>query len=167
MARKRRSYKNGAVVPVSADIALLTLGDNTVILSGDSPTLTQDMWVNAIDVYGEIRNMTPGEGPIEYGFADSTLTVAEILEHLDAQPTGPQDIPAVEHARRRVRSFGVIRGNIEDDLVGNGNKRRVKIKWLVPAGQQLPLFWARNRSGAALTTGAIALAKYKVFGNWK
>lgn len=145
---------------------LSTLASDAVKLS-TAPTLSQDVLIHSLDQIISVRDLTPGEGPLEFGVADATLTVTEIAEALDASPAHANDVPAVEHAKRKVRTIGQFSGLAESETYNDGRPRRVKLNWFVNAGQSFPVMWVRNRSGATLTTGSIVEMNNKFYATWK
>lgn len=169
MAKKsgrRRSSRNFFVHKDSPQNSLLTLA-NDVIKSATAPTLNQDVLIHSVDTIQALRAHTAGEGPLEFGVADAALTVAEIAEALDAAPTHINDIPAVEHAKRKVRTIGFFDGTAVEEKFNEGRPRRVKLNWFVAATSSFPQFWVRNRSGATLTTGSTVELNNKFYCTWK
>ncbi len=159
-------------IPDVISITLGTLADNTVVFQASGITLTQDYWEKSFDWSAQLRDLTAGEGPIWIGVADPELSVAEVLEALNAVPTSSHDFPAVEHARRPVRVLGVFEGAVDgQSSINDGKRKRFRMprNWTkrVPAGKQLTQFWAWNRSGAALTTGGIVQIHTTYYGNWR
>ena len=164
--KSRKGGGNFAVIPDSGSIVLSTLADDTIIQQSDSITLIQDFFVLSADTEWTMRGHTAGEGPLDVGFAMG-LTVSEINEKLDARPTSKFDVPAIEHARRRVRVAGAFAGLNTEEVLNDGKKIRTKLGWLIPAGQALPSPWCRNRSGGTLTTGTVILPYTKYYGYWR
>ncbi len=164
--QRRRSSKNFFVHKDSPQNGLSTLAADGV-KSSTSPSLNQDCLIHSVDIINTIRDLTPGEGPIEFGIADSALTVTEIAEALDAAPTHSNDVPAIEHAARKVRTVGTFSGTLESEKFNEGRPRRVKLNWFVAAVGDFPQVWARNRSGAVLTTGAVIETNTKWYCTWK
>ncbi len=163
---KRRRNDNFFVHKDSPQNGLSTLAADTVKLA-TAPTLSQDVLILSVDTIHTIRDLTAGEGPLEFGVADASLTVTEIAECLDASPAHKNDVPAVEHAKRKVRSIGMFDGAVGAEKFNEGRPRRIKLNWLIPASQSFPNFWVRNRSGATLTTGAIVEMNNRFYCVWK
>ncbi len=167
MAKKgRRRNDNFFVHKDSPQNGLSTLASDAVKLA-TAPTLSQDVLILSVDTIHAIRDLTPGEGPIEFGVADASLSTTEIAECLDASPAHKNDVPAVEQAARKVRSIGMFGGELAHEKFNEGRPRRVKLNWRVPASQSFPNFWVRNRSGATLTTGAIVELNNRFYCIWK
>ncbi len=155
------------VIKQQNSVALSTLATDTIV-KVDGLVLQQDFDHYSSDVIATLRGMTGNEGPIDYGIAQSQLTVAQIQEALDASPTSSNDVEAIERTRRRVRQLGVFeRSPDEDQTTNNGRPRRAKLFIKIPAGQEMPAMWIRNRSGATLTTGGVANFQQKAYGRWR
>ncbi len=141
---------------------------NDTILEGAGLTLTQDCYINSVWAYISIRNLTDAEVPLDFGYASQELSITEINEFLDASPTSPTDVPAIEHAKRRVRLAGRMSESGNDLLLlNNGRMIKIKLGWIVPSGKALPQLWIKNKSGATLTTGAIVTHSAIYHGNWR
>lgn len=153
-------------MPDDISFALLTLADDTVV-KGTSATMLQDVHLLSVDHLITLRGLTAGEGPIVVGLANEELLVSEILEYLNAAPTSQWDVPAVERANRRVRVLGVFSGLSTDETINDGKPIRTKLNWRLPAGKELPVVWAHNRSGGTLTTGATIQVTRQFWANWK
>ncbi len=165
--RRRRRDRNFVAIPFTAAQSLGTLGDNTflkvAVLNGN---LTEDLQVISLDLTANLTGHTAGEGPINFGFAHSDYTVAELAE---AVPTtsllGPADKISQERSRRLVRQIGVFRGLNSDEGFNDGRMKRVRAGWVQQDGVDLNL-WVVNRSNAALTTGSVFEAQGLVYGRW-
>ncbi len=170
MANKRKPpHQRGRFVVIKQvnEVALLTLA-NQAIVKVDGLVLAQDFHHVSSDIVATLRGMTANEGPVDYGIAQAELTVAQIAEALDASPTSENDVTAIERTRRRVRMMGTFeRSPDEDQTTNNGRFKRQKLFLRIPAGQEMPAMWVRNRSGAALTTGGLAEFQQKNYGHWK
>ncbi len=162
----KKSSSRFFVIKDEPQISLTTLGSDTVKLA-TAPTLSQDVRTQSIDVSATLRGLTENEGPIEFGIADSALTVTEIAEALDANPAHESDVPAIEQARRKVRVIGIFAGEFSNEVFNDGKYKRTKLNWFTPAQISFPNLWVRNRSGAALTTGATLEFGAKYYNNWK
>ncbi len=169
-ALAKRGRKGGrpiVVIKQQNSVALSTLATDTVV-KVDGLVLAQDFHHVSSDIIATLRGMTANEGPIDYGIAQSELSVAQIQEALDASPTSQNDVTAIERTRRRVRQMGVFeRSSEEDQQTNNGRFKRQKLFIRIPAGQEMPALWVRNRSGATLTTGGVANFQQKNYGYWQ
>ncbi len=166
-SRRRSNRRKGFVaLPFEASITLDTLADNTVI-KANTITFGEDIFVLSVDGVWSIRGQTANEGPISVGYAHSDLSVAEIKEALDASLTDPDDIIAKERTRRPVRRVGSFRSNLNNsEVLDDGKVIRTKIKFSVGDSHSLA-FYAQNRSGGVLTTGAIILLEGVIYGRWQ
>ncbi|MFQ0997904.1 hypothetical protein [Gilliamella sp. CG33] len=153
------------VVRVNTNLALLTLAD-TIVLSADITAITQSAYMISADLTWAVRGLTAGEGPIEVGLASADLTDVEIAEALDASPVNESDIIARERTRRPVRHVGVFAGVLTEETLNDGKKIRSKVKMAMGEGTDLEMY-ARNESGANLTTGAVIEVAGKVYLNWR
>lgn len=172
MARKRRgTRRNFLKIPMDQGIVLSTLGGKTVIESADTKALAQAAWITSVDVAVGLDGMTDGEGPLLCIMSDAPLTVTEIKEALEAAPASQADIPAVEHARRRVRKVGVFDNSGVGAVLGRGGAGgkpvRVKLGWEVANGGTLPIIGVYNLDTSALTTGGALESQLTFWGNWK
>ncbi len=170
-SRKRRSNPNFTVINDSEIITLLTLADDTVLAQDSQLTLTQDIKCISADVLASIRGLTSGNGPIEFGWASTELTVGEILEKLVAQPTSQFDYPAIEHNKRPVGLLGTFVGDQAGDTEELNDNVPIRFRFYgptrIPAGKNMPKFWVRNRSGAPLDTGGIVEMSIKYYCVWQ
>lgn len=163
MVRKRK----GKFVVLNDDpvVSLSTLADLTV-KEASGLTLVQGVYVNSVDIIPALRDLTPGEGPIVVTLSDGPLTVTEIKECLEANPLFQGDVPATEHAKRRVRIVGQFSGELASEIMNDGKFIRVPIRWHCPPAGSLPVLGAYNKSGGTLTTGAEVSAQIKYYCNW-
>ncbi len=169
MARKSPSQRSRrrkplVVWPIHQTMSLGALANNNAF-EEEFLNLNDDVFFISCDLVWSMYNHTAGEGPIVVGFSNSVLSVAEIIEAVDASPTGKDDILAVEKARRPVRTFAAFQGSGADETLNDGKPIRSVIKLPIGADFQ-PAFWALNRSGAALTTGTVISVNGKIYGRW-
>ncbi len=163
MARRKQRF---VYIPFTAQVALATLNDNTVLSAGLFGTvLVEDLYFHRIDATWSIRDLTPGEGPIEVGLNHGDYTNAEILEALDANLFDPTDLVAAEQAGRKVRRVGKFSGALEAEVLNDGKPIRRAIRFKIGSTKEMEMF-AVNRSGANLTTGAILDVEGVVIGKW-
>ncbi len=146
-------------------IPLGALAADTVIKETSPLALTEDYFVISTDVAISWRNGTAGQGPIQIGWANNDLSVTEIAEALDAAPVNRDDVIGIERMRRPVRIIGNIDVSTGDGTIGDGEKIKTVIRKRIGSsiGQ---CFWARNRSGATLTTGNIVQLDGMINGRW-
>ncbi len=168
MAKHRNRRKRGAgfvAVPVTAELGLSTLGDNTVLTQSILGALGEEMFFISADLTWTLAEATAGEGPIKVGVAHGDLTAAEINEALDASPLDRDDIIANERRRRPVRTVGMFRSTTATEVLNDGRKIRTTIKMKVGIGHDLN-FWARNQSGATLTAGTQIQVDGVLYARW-
>ncbi len=164
--RNAKNRRNFVAIPFTAQITLSTLASVTAILTTTIATLAEDLFIISVDALWSLRDLTPGEGPIEVGFAHDDLTVAEVQEALNAELVDPDDIITRERARRPVRRVGIFSGLGESETLNDGRVLRQAIKFMIGDGHTLNCY-ALNRSGATLTTGAIVHINGTIFGRWQ
>ncbi len=167
MAKKRQARRRRAplvYLPIDVTFVLGSLADNTAVVT-DLQTLQQDFHVSGIRAKVTFSDATAGDGPIETGWAQSQLTITQIVANRDASPTSQWDVLANEQSKRKVRVFGQSDGSANNAL-NNGLPvwRRMFLK--VPAGQPLAEMWVLNRAGAGLTTGQLVHMTGHVAGRW-
>ncbi len=153
----KRNNKGFTALPVTGSVALSTLGDGILIKAPVITGLfTEDFFVISADIQVMVRNLTSGEGePSSWGLAHSDYTNTEIQEHLDVALLGRGSKQEMERQRRVVRKGGqLVHLTAEDELIPLDKSHRVKCKFMIQEGFMLNIY-LRNRSGAALTTGAI------------
>jgi len=152
--------------PVNEQISLGTLADE-VVVSQTLLNLEQQAWISSADLTWALREFTAGEGPIQVGLAAGSLTVTEIKEGLEASPSSQSDVTANEQAKRRIRDAGSFNGSGAIEVLNDGKPIRSKIRWMAGMNAMDVDFWAKNRGGAALTTGAVIEVTGKVYGTWR
>ncbi len=169
MSRRKRSNArnpNFQAWPVQAQVALGTLADNTVLAS-TLLGVAQNARILHADLAWTLRNAAAGEVPIQVGLSHSDLSVAEVLEALNAQPSSQGAIIEREQASRPVRKVGSFgRSTVTDQSLKDGEEIRTQIGWDLGPSFDLDVY-AVNRSGGALTTGAYVVVTGTVYGIWK
>ncbi len=165
--KKRGKNRRGFVaIPFTAQITLSTLASVTAILTTTVAELAEDLFIISIDALWSLRDLTPGEGPIEVGFSHDDLSTSEVQEALNAELVDPDDIITRERARRPVRRVGMFSGLAESEVLNDGRVLRSRIKFMIGDGHTMNVY-ALNRSGATLTTGAIVHINGTIFGRWQ
>ncbi len=159
-----------SLVPVKFQIQL-TLGalvNDGAVAVATVGTLQQDFDIVTTHMVIAMRDHTAGEGPIEFGIAESQYTVAEIVEALDASPLSQYGVEQ-ERSSRKVRTAGQLPGLLGEEALNDGNK--IKVKLFVKAfgndNTNMMQFFAVNRSGATLTTGTAVEVTGVHWGRWK
>lgn len=167
-AAKRRSSKRRsrlAVINVNENIALATLADGAAI-SVDTDPFGREFFCISADLYWMLDGGTSGQGPIVVGIAHNDYTDVEIAENLNQ--TGmedPGDKIAQEQGRRLVRRSGQFANGVDNEVLNDGNVKRTKAGFVITDGFSLA-FFAQNKSGATLTTGASVKVSGKLYGRW-
>ncbi len=165
-----------AILRSKESIALLTLAADTAITLGSGITITQNLFMTALECLGQIDGLTAGEGHgLLIGIANADLSVTEIQEALLVDgPVDLNDKVKAERASRFVKLFGGV-GTMGQQgasaqslpLVGEHGGRLMKVnpKWLFTAasgGFQM-FIW---NNGATLTTGAVVDIQNVFYGSW-
>lgn len=167
--RSRRSRRSNFVALniTRQGFALSTLGNVTALTENMIGNLTEDLYCISMDVCVAWEGLTVGEGPILVGFAHGDLSVTEIKESLEAEPTGPDDIIAIERTRRPVRKIGIISPVAASGFLNDGKMIRVKMKFTIPDGKPINFFAYNMDQSAALTTGCILSYNGTLYGRWR
>ncbi len=167
-AVKRRSSKRRsrlAVINVNEVITLSTLADGAVISVDSDPFGREFYWISA-DLFWQLDGIISGQGPIIVGLAHNDYTDVEIAENLNI--TGmedPGDKIAQERGRRLVRRSGQFAAINVNEVLNDGMVKRTKAGWTLTDGFSAA-FFAQNKSGATLTTGASVRLSGKLYGRW-
>ena len=164
--RKRRRDRNFVAIPFTEELPLSTLADDTVLGTNLTGNFGEDLFVISIDGLWTLQDLTALEEPIEVGFAHNDLSLTEVKEALNAELTDPDDIIQKEHSRRPVRRAGIFSGvSSVNRSLNNGVKIRTKMLFMIGNDHGVR-FWAFNKSGAPLTTGAVLHVSGTIFGRW-
>ncbi len=169
MARKkggsRRGRSNFVVLKVNTTFTLGALADNT-IQEAALIDITGEMTLIGADLTWTLRDLTPGEGPVQVGLNHSIYNAAEIVEALDASPRFRGDMLALEKNSRKVREIGAFSGLAEAEVLNNGLPVRTsKMYWKFEQDTE-PEIWAMNRSGSTLTTGSRINVTGVLYARW-
>ncbi len=170
MTKKKRrrgvNRKGFVAIPFETAVNLVTLANDTVLFASLLAAFGEDIYIISIDAYWNLRNITTAEGPLQVGFSHGDLTVSEVSEALSAELTDPDDIIAKERSRRPVRRAGQFPSVSIDEVLNDGKPIRTKIKFSVGDGHVINGY-IKNRSGAALTTGANLGITGTIYGRWQ
>ncbi len=135
--------------------ALLTLGALTGILEG-SPAMTRGGKLLSVRGTSNVRSLTAGNGPFQFGIADKAISLAQLEAYLELNgPVTPDEVASREIASRgsMIRTLGILEPS-GDGTVAALFLDNVSLKGLKfgeeSAGWTL---WLYNL-GIALTTGA-------------
>ncbi len=113
-----------------------------------------------------LHNFIVGEGPIEVGVSHGDLVVAEVNEAITAEVIDPDDIIAMERARRPVRRIGTFSGGFVNETLNDGIPIRRALRFSVGNDNMLDI-WFKNLGGAALTTGSRMEWHGTLYGRWQ
>ncbi len=161
LARHGKSRRRGRVIKgdVDEELPLATLGDNTLVSSDLANTVNEKTFILSFESTWSIQALTPGQGPIVVGIAHSDYTDGEIQEWVTNSGSWDEgNLVAQEQGRRKIRLVGTFSGEVADETLNDGKPIKTTCKFMLLQGQTLSV-WAFNKSGAALTTGAIVIAQ--------
>ncbi len=159
---RRRRQQGIAAVPLSGSVALATLADEAVILAALSGGLVDPFYAISADVAINAVAGTGGE-MVLVGLSHGDYSVTEVKEALEVEILGKSvDMINLERARRKVRDVSLLNLGAQKDEV---EVKRVPLRFTLGTGKTLNLF-VKNRSGAALTTGALVKISGKMYGRW-
>ncbi len=167
-AAKRGRRRSLVPVKFQFESSLLTLANNTALLATTVATLQQDFDIVTTHLNIAVHGQTPGEGPLEFGIAETQYSVTEIVEALDASPTSQYGV-AQERSSRKVRSAGLVPGLLANETLNDGVPVKCKMFTKAFGNDSLGMmsFWTVNRSNAALTTGTVVEVTGVHWGRWK
>ncbi len=167
-SRKRKYPKGFAAIPFTATLPLLTTAADVVVKQNlFSNSFDEQFWCTSVKGTWQLRDSTAGQQPIEVGLAHSDYDVGEIAEKLVADEANVRGNKiAQEQSRRLIRragSFGM--GSEADQVLNDRRNLRTGLQFKITNGFNLSMY-ARNRSGAPLTTGASVQLTGTLFGRW-
>ncbi len=154
--RKFRPYIRGRIVQ---SLSLGTLGALTLVSDIVDDTVDEKTFCTSVVLTWSLQGFTAVavDGPILVGVAHSDYTDAEIQENIELNTNWSQgDQIAQERGRRKVKIVGTFLTppSIDETAVLNDGKEiKTKIGWMLTTGQSIR-YWAFNKGGSALTTGA-------------
>ncbi len=164
----RPSKKNFVALPVTGQLALSTLADDTVLKANvHTGVFTEDFFAISADIQVMVRNLTSGEGePSSWGLNHSDYTAPEVNEYLNVSLLGRGSKIEQERLKRLVRNGSqLVHLTAEDELIPLDRSHRVKMRFMIQEGFAIEI-WVKNRSGAPLTTGAIMEWNGTIYGRW-
>ncbi len=143
---------------IDVDMALGTLAPKTLLVQAVADTVVERTFVSSIKCNYAMAGFTVGDniGPIRIGVSHGDYTAAEIEAWLETTLSWDEgDLIAREVAGRRCRNIGVFQappgGGLGPSYLNDGKSFRLKLGWILNAGQTLD-FWAYNEGSAALAT---------------
>lgn len=156
----------GVILYETNEVSLGTLAKDTVLSMGNYG-IEEDFRMLRSEVFVIHRDPTAGEGPLLFGLARGDLTVTEIKETLETEPTDPQDTK-LEKSHRPVWPLGFI-GQGHGGTVTDPSAEFVWDKrwtFMSKSSNDGWQFWVYNMDLAALTTGSKIRYIAKHFGVW-
>ena len=171
MAKKKpyKSIKRSArmvYIPIAAVLSLGALGPEDLLAGPISSNLTHDFWCVGTKLTWSIETLTDGEVPLQFGLSHSDYTSAEVEECVEVEVLGPLGKIEQEQANRLVRHVGVFaRSGLVDQGFNDGKPAWTACKFVLQDGSTLEM-WCHNRSGAALTAGAVISIMGWMLGYW-
>ncbi len=162
---KKRNYED---IEVDKTLALGTLASgqsSEVNLTSD--TASENFITTRVELAWAIRDLTPGEGPLQVGVAKSDYTTTEIdafLENASGFTRG--NLIQQEISRRQVRAIGVFPGELAHEVLNDGKEIKTRLNWRILEDSTLAAF-IYNNSGASLTTGAVLEVRGRIKGFWE
>ncbi len=152
-SRKRRGRRRFTLrrVRTTPIIALSTLASGVALAGATTGVSTDTYRIMTASGLWSITGLTPGEGPLTFGYAHSDYSVTEIKEAIEAAAIDKGDKLLLEKSNRLVRIVGTLVGSNAE--LNNGNPVSTRLNWLISIGDQLNIF-VYNESAGALTTGS-------------
>lgn len=148
----RRKRNNLIAARNTNGLSLGVLANLDVVAEIFNGVVDQRCWVHSWKGTVALRDLTPGQGPIQVGLAHSDYTAAEIEEWIEASGAwGTDDKISQEQSRRKVRLIGVFNGENDSESLQDGRPIKITCKWYIEEGQSLQV-WAYNQSGAAFSS---------------
>lgn len=173
MAKKRD--RNFVVIPVAGSLALGTIGNDIVMSVDLTGSLGEDLFCISADLNWYVRGLTAGQGdPMTVGVAHSDYSDTEIRECVDGTYTSPDELIEKEQTMRKVRKSAQMMP-LDDDNdhvilhavpIFEGWSMRTRMGWSIGDGKAASA-WIWNRSGGALTTGAVLEFDGNLYGRWQ
>lgn len=152
---RRRRGKKLLKGETTTNLVLSTLADVTALAQNMGDTVKGRTFALSAELTWAIRSLTVGEGPIAVGLAHSDYTSAEIEEYIEnAGGWDEGDLVSQEISKRKIRHVGTFSGEAAEEVLNDGEPIKTTLKFILNDATTLKV-WAYNRSGAALTTGAI------------
>ncbi len=123
----------------------------------------QECFLISMDVNMSLGTHIAGEGPLFVGVAHGDYSEAEILEWFQqSNGLSTGDLVTREQAKRLIREIGVFSGVGTEEVMNDGKKIRVPLKFRLQDGVNLNLFTV-NLSGATLTANSQINAVGKIY----
>ncbi len=164
--RGRQYNKNFFAIPLNETITLSTLGSNTII-SANSPSagFLRPCFIYSVKAQWAMLDHVVTEGPLDFGYANSDLTVTELQEGLDAEVLDPDNIIEMERAGRPIRRAGIFNGLSTEEVFNDGKSFKTKCSFTLGVGGAVEC-WIRNSSGDPLTGSTLVRVFGMIYGKW-
>lgn len=144
---------------VDETLALGGLANRTLVAVSFDEAVSERTLISSLVASWVMDDFTAGIdiGPIMVGVAHSDFTAAEIEEYIEQQASWSEaDQIGQLIAKRKVRIAGIFGhpgagSGTPHAVLNNGNKFKLKLNWILNAGQTLDL-WAYNLGTASVAT---------------
>ena len=144
---------------VDETLALTTLANRTLVAAVFDEVVTERSLISSLVASWAMDDFTAGIdiGPIMVGIAHSDYSAAEIEEYIENTASWAEaDQIGQEVGKRKVRIAGIfgrggVSGSADHQVLNNGDPIKMKLNWILNAGQTLDL-WAFNLGTAAVAT---------------
>ncbi len=163
----------GVIITDSDVITLATLANNTVIKQAAPLAFTDRFRLIKATAIVTLKGITVGEGPILFGLASNSLSIAEIASAISANgPLSKQAGSEQNNAEFPVwtlGSFPSLIAGVEYLQATKVQPGRIMdtIRWTFGVDTSPGYcWWAQNRSGGSLQTGGVITVESKMFGVW-
>lgn len=169
--RKRQYRRKGGrrtrFLQYENTLPLLTLAADDVVASVSPPTAEDRTYLRYHKGTWSLRNHTDSEGPISFGLAHSDVSAAEIETYLENTATWFESDIAAQINRqfgRFIKRVGMFHGTVADQVLNDGMAVYTRLGFTINEDQGINI-WARNASGAVLTTGSVIVTEGFVASN--
>ncbi len=172
MAR-RRQRKKRRIDPLFAEdvLSIGALAADDLVAGGmltASNVLGADYFCNSVDLSMSIKGATAGEGPLLIGIAAADYSDAEIEAWVEATTNSysPANLVEREIQNRFIRRIGMFDLSNASEDWNDGVPKRIRLNWLMRAGNQGLSLFAYNQGTSTLTTGAVISHSSEWWGRW-
>lgn len=112
------------------------------------------------------KDGTQGDGPLLVGFADGTMTAAQIQEVFAADPQGPADLVPQERLGRHVWPVGWVRPGSVNAAGQFTAYRTLTWPWDISEEEGLFSFIFNCGSGTVTADGSVVIFHTRISGEW-
>ncbi len=163
----------GVIITDSDVITLATLANNTVLKQAAPLAFTDRFRLIKATAIVTLKGITVGEGPILFGLASNSLSVAEIASAISANgPLSKQAGSEQNNAEFPVWTLGSFPSLIAGVEYLRATEKQPgylekTVRWTFGVDTDPGYtWWAQNRSGGSLQTGGVITIESKMFGVW-